>query len=834
MSGAGNRRGKKAKRSMFVRIFGFLFAFGTVAALSVGGVAAYFLTQYAEELPDYEVLSAYEPPVMTRVHAADGVLIAEYAKERRLYLPAATIPDLLKAAFLSAEDKNFYRHQGIDYVGIATAMARNIQGIGSGRRFAGASTITQQVAKNFLLSSERTMTRKVKEAMLALRIEQAYTKDKILELYLNEIYLGLGSYGVAAASLNYFDKSVHELTLEEAAYLAALPKGPNNYHPFRETEAAIERRNYVLDRMQINGYVTSEQSEAAKALPLRVRLREYGGQTFAADFFAEEVRRQLLEIYGEEKLYGGGLSVRTTLDPVTQVQARAALQNGLIKFDEARGWRGPKAKVELTAGSDWGKLVGEIEPLSDVPEWSLAVVLDVNAEQATLGIRPDSIRSRGLSDDRKTGVLPLENVKWAKWSVGERKGRAVKGVSDVVSVGDVIFVEQVAETDATYRLRQIPEINGAMVVMDPHTGRVKALVGGFSFDASEFNRATQANRQPGSSFKPIVYATALDNGYTPSSVVMDAPIEISSGGQIWKPQNYGRNYLGPSTLRTGIERSRNVMTVRLAQDMGMPLIAEYARRFGVYDNLQPVLSMALGAGETTAMRMASAFSVFANGGRKIEPTLIDRIQDRFGKTIFRHDQRVCEGCEATSWAGQEEPVLIDERMQVLDPMTAYQVTSMLEGVVQRGTATVVREVGKPIAGKTGTTNDEKDAWFVGFSPDLVAAVYVGYDNPRPMGRGATGGQLAAPIFRDFMMEALADSPAVPFRLPQGLTLIPIDRKTGLRASGESEGVIMEAFKPGTAPPDDYSVIGYSDGFSRPLTVAPESDRAVISGTGGLY
>lgn len=834
MNGAGNRRQKRAKRSMFAKVFGFLFTFGIVAALGVGGVAAYFLTQYSEELPDYEVLSAYEPPVMTRVHAVDGVLIAEYARERRLYLPAAAIPDLIKAAFLSAEDKNFYRHKGVDYVGIATAMARNVQALATGRRFAGASTITQQVAKVFLLSSERTITRKVKEAMLALRIEQAYTKDKILELYLNEIYLGLGSYGVAAASLNYFDKSVHELTLEEAAYLAALPKGPNNYHPFRQTEAAIERRNYVLDRMHINGYITTDQADAAKTLPLEVRLREYGSQIFAADFFAEEVRRELFDIYGEEKLYGGGLSVRTTLNPKTQVQARAALQKGLVKFDESRGWRGPTTTLDLTAADDWGKLIGEVDPLSDVPEWSLAVVLDVNAEQATLGIRPVSIRSRGLSDERRTGVLPLKHAKWAKWSVGERKGRAVRGVNDVVSVGDVIFVEQVADTDATYRLRQVPEINGAMVVMDPHTGRVTALVGGFSYDASEFNRATQAKRQPGSSFKPIVYATALDNGYTPSSVVMDAPIEIRSGGQLWKPQNYGRNFLGPSTLRTGIERSRNVMTVRLAQDMGMPLISEYARRFGVYDDLQPVLSMSLGAGETTAIRMASAFSVFANGGRKIEATLIDRIQDRFGKTIFRHDQRVCEGCDAASWAGQEEPVLIDERLQVLDPMTAYQITSMMEGVVQRGTATVVREVGKPIAGKTGTTNDEKDAWFVGFSPDLVAAVYIGYDNPRPMGRGSTGGQLAAPIFRDFMMEALAETPAVPFRLPRGLTLIPIDRKTGLRANGGSAGVIMESFKPGTAPPDDYSIIGYSDDQGRPLTVAPESDRAVISGTGGLY
>ncbi len=586
--------------------------------------------------------------------------------------------------------------------------------------------------------------------------------------------------------------------------------------------------------MAINGYITDEQSAQAQALPLEVRLREFGAQIFAADFFAEEVRREIFDIYGEEKLYGGGLSVRTTLDPELQVLARNALQEGLIKFDLTQGWRGPVGNVDLNAASDWGKLVGEFDPLADVPEWNLAVVLDMNDNQATIGIRPETTRSRGQSDERKTGSISVKSLKWAKWAKGSRKGKTVRKVGDVLAVGDVVFVEQLKDSDAGFELRQVPEINGAIVAMDPHTGRVKALVGGFSYDASEFNRATQAYRQPGSSFKPVVYATALDNGYTPSSVVMDAPIEIQSGGQIWRPQNYGGKFSGPSTLRTGIERSRNVMTVRLAQDMGMPLVSEYARRFGVYDNLQPVLSMSLGAGETTALRMAGAYSVFANGGKKISPTLIDRIQDRFGKTIFRHDKRVCEGCDAISWAGQEEPLLVDERLQVLDPMTAYQITSMMEGVVQRGTARVVKQVGKPIAGKTGTTNDEKDAWFVGFSPDLVTAVYVGFDTPRPMGRGATGGQLAAPIFKDFMTGALADLPAVPFRIPAGLKLIPIDRATGLRAGGGDQGVIMEAFKPGTAPPDNYSIIGYTDNLGQPLTVAPESDRAVISGAGGVY
>jgi penicillin-binding protein 1A len=428
-------------------------------------------------------------------------------------------------------------------------------------------------------------------------------------------------------------------------------------------------------------------------------------------------------------------------------------------------------------------------------------------------------------------------VKWARWATGPQRGAAVKTVSQVVKPGDVIYVEELPNKAGQYRLRQVPEISGGLTVMDPFTGRILALVGGFSYDESQFNRATQALRQPGSSFKPFIYAAALDNGYTPSSVVLDAPIEIDQGAGLgmWRPENYTQQFFGPQTLRFGIEKSRNVMTVRLAQDMGMPLIAEYARRFGVYDDLPPFLSMALGAGETTLLRMTSAYSMFANGGRKIRPTLIDRIQDRYGRTIYRHDERECRGCDADSWTKQEEPALVDKRERVLDPMTAYQVTSMLEGVVIRGTGTAIREVGKPLAGKTGTTNDYKDAWFVGFSPDLAVGIYLGYDKPRSMGRGATGGEVAAPIFRDFMKVALADKPAVPFRVPPGLKLVRINAKTGLRAGpGESSGVILEAFKPGTAPPDSYSIIGYSDASGRPLTVSPEADRAVKSGTGGLY
>ena len=674
-----------------------------------------------------------------------------------------------------------------------------------------------------------------------MRIESAYSKDRILELYLNEIFLGLGAYGVAGASLTYFDKSVHELVLHEVAYLAALPKAPNNYHPFRHTEKAIERRNWVIDRMVENGYVTAEDGEKAKKIDLSVNPRRKSGYLFASEYFSEEVRREIVERYGQDALYEGGLSIRTTLDPDLQVKARSALINGLINFDIERGFRGPVTTV--VPGSDWGPVLGEVDRLSDMPEWQLAVVLATEPGSATIGIQPPREVSGKLGTERKLASIALDDMKWALKVRKKDDSRTAKGVDEVLTVGDVIYVEAITQEgqDASktkrYRLRQIPEIAGALVSMDPHTGRVLAMVGGFSFSSSQFNRATQAYRQPGSSFKPFVYAAALDNGYTPSSVVLDAPIKIDQGNTlgIWEPKNYGGKYAGPSTLRLGIERSRNLMTVRLAKDMGMPLVAEYAQKFGIYDKMLPVLSMSLGSGETTVLRMAAAYSVLANGGKSIKPSLIDRIQDRYGKTIFRHEERVCNDCNADKWLEQEEPELEDNREQVLDPMTAYQMTSMMEGVVLRGTAPVVKELGVPVAGKTGTTNEEKDAWFVGYTPDLVTGVYLGYDTPRPMGRGNTGGGLAAPIFTEFMKSALEGRPPVEFRVPKGLKLIPINRKTGLLAEAGEPGVIMEAFKPGTSPPDVYSVIGFADDLlSGELTVSPDANRAILSGTGGLY
>jgi penicillin-binding protein 1A len=826
-----------------VRFLGFLFTVGTVVFLVGVAATAGMIWHYSKDLPDYSQLQDYEPPVMTRVHASDGALLGEYSKERRLYLPIQAVPKLVINAFLAAEDKNFYEHGGIDFFGMARAGLLYLQNYGSNRRPQGASTITQQVTKNFLLTNEVSFTRKIKEALLAMRLERAYSKDKILELYLNEIYLGLGAYGVAAASLVYFDKSVNELTIAEAAYLAALPKAPAALHPIRNRDRAIERRNYVIDRLLENGWIKQADADKARKDPLIVTNRTNAAHIFAGEYFAEEVRRDVFERYGEKKLYEGGLSVRTTLDPKIQVMARKTMAAGLVNYDENQGWRGATSKIDVSG--DWGVKLADIRSLSDIAPWRMAVVLETSDQSARIGFQPGHELGGAVLKERQTGNIPLDGVRWAKAAAGPARGRTPTAVSQVLSPGDVIYADPLIGKDGAliegqYRLRQLPEVSGAMVVMDPWTGRVLAMVGGFSFDQSQFNRATQAYRQPGSSFKPIVYSSALDNGYTPSTVVVDAPIEIDQGqgAGVWRPENYSAgHYHGPTTLRNALRWSLNTVTVRLAQDVGMPLIGEYAKRFGVYDELPNYLSYALGAGETTVMRMVTAYSMFANGGRRVKPTLIDRIQDRYGHTIFKHDARECRGCDAPGgWKNQPEPQLIDRREQVLDSMTAYQITSMMEGVVQGGTAIALKEVGKPIAGKTGTTNDEKDAWFVGFSPDLVVGIYVGYDKPRNLGRKATGGVLAAPIARDFMKLALADKPAIPFRVPAGIKLILVDQMSGMRASPGSGGkTILEAFKPGTAPPDNYSVIGVADADGRPLAPSPDADRTLMrSGTGGLY
>ncbi len=815
-----------------IKFIGYLFGIACALFLVVAVGIGVYLGNVAKDLPDYEVLAQYTPPVTTRVYAGNGELMAEYAHERRLFLPIDAIPMRVRGAFLSAEDKNFYTHPGIDVVGLARAVFTNVKNMGTGRRPVGASTITQQVAKNFLLSSDQTYERKVKEAILSFRIEQAYSKDTILELYLNEVYYGRNAFGIADAALTYFDKPVSDLTIAESAYLAAVLKGPANYDPYRHPDAAIERRNWVISRMEENGYITAAEADLARAEPLGV-VSGYQNQPVVGDeYFAEAVRRELKDEYGEEMLYEGGLSVRTSLDPQMQLYAQQALRDGLIRYDEAAGYRGPIDQI--STAEDWGPALAKMTPLWDVRDWQIAVVLNVSADGAEIGLRPPLDAAGRVADARDTGFIPAADMKWAYRFLEKGKKNATSP-EGVLSPGDVVYVQPTGEGN-NYRLRQVPKVQGGLVAMDPETGRVLAMVGGFSFSKSQFNRATQAMRQPGSSFKPFVYAAALDNGYTPASVVMDAPVEFESGGEIWKPQNYSGDFSGPQTLRTGIEKSKNLMTVRLANDLGMDTVADYAERFGIYDHMDPVLAMSLGSGETTVMRLVSAYAVIANGGKQVNPTLIDRIQDRYGKTIFKHEERECENCNAPVWSGQGEPILIDARQQVLDPMTSYQITSMMEGVVQRGTAASAVKLDRPVAGKTGTTNDEKDAWFVGFTPNLVAGLYIGFDQPATLGRHGTGGGLAAPIFNEFMTNALKTLPKENFIEPEGMTNIAVNRSTGMRASGSGPNVIMEAFKPGSGPAEAFDVIDMSS-YKSPeqiLRESPQAQKAISTGSSGLY
>ncbi len=817
--------------------------------LGLSGALVYVIWDVSKGLPDYKQLASYEPPVMTRIHAADGSLLAEYADQRRLFVPINSVPKRLIQAYISAEDKTYYSHGGLDWRGIAAAGVRYIQVKLTGRgQIVGASTITQQVAKNFLLNNEQTIERKLREAIIVQRIESAFSKDQILELYLNEIFLGLNSYGIAAASLNYFSKSLNELSLDEMAYLAALPKGPNNYHPFKHKERAVERRNWVLQQMLDNDYITQAELDESTRKPLVVSPRPFGAQLFAAESFAEEVRRELAQMYGKDTLGKGGLSVRTTLDPKLQIYARQALARGLISFDRKRGFRGPLKKVEVQG--DWGLLLQKPRAPVDVAPWRLAVVIDVNEQQAAIGLQPKLLPDGKPEAARETGIVPVALMGWARaYADGTKLGPKIEKATDVLAKGDVVYVAPSSE-EGQWHLVQMPDVEGALIAMDPHTGRVLSLVGGFSYGNSQFNRAVQAMRQPGSSFKPIAYAAALDNGYTPSSVVLDAPVEYQlPNGEVWKPKNYQNKFFGPSTLRRGIEQSRNVMTVRLADDLGMTKIVDLAQRLGLYDKMPLQLSMALGAGETTLIKMTTAYSMFANGGKKVQATLIDRVQDRYGRTIFRYDKRDCSFCKQDTYtANSTEPELIDVREQVMSPYTAYQITSMLEGVVQRGTGRKLQIVGKPVAGKTGTSNEEKDAWFIGYAPDLAVGVYVGYDNPRPMGKKRTGGELAAPVVADFMRLALREQPATPFRVPRAIELIPIDANTGKRAIFGDEGVILEAFKPGEEPSDSINIIGedlaavatdsiYGAGqqIVPPADIEePLEEGGLTTGTGGLY
>lgn len=815
-----------------MRMIGFLAGLGLTLAALAGFVVGVYLWRLNKQLPDHDHLADYAPPVMSRVHAGDGDLIAEFAQEHRLFVPIRVIPKHLIHAFLSAEDKNFYDHNGVDITGVARAVVKNISNIFEGRRLEGASTITQQVAKNFLLTSDVTIERKLKEAVLALRLERTFSKEELLELYFNEIYLGMGTYGVASAALNYFDKPLDELTIEEVAYLAALPKAPNNYHPFRRKERAIARRNWVIGRMVENDYITDAQAQTAKAVDLNVVPRRSNVSGIDAAYFVEEIRRSVFTQYGEDDLYGGGLSIRSTLNTRYQQIANKALRDGLVAYDHRHGWRGPVAQAQTVEG-DWAIPLRNTPIPADLAPWRLAIVLSVDAENAGIGLRPRRKSSGKFEDLRDVGKIPLEQAKWARKAFKKGVGPRIKELTEVLSVGDIVWVEEI-KGSGSYKLHQMPAVNGGIVAIDPHTGRVLAMAGGFSFQASEFNRVSQARRQPGSAFKPFVYAAALDAGYTPTSLVLDAPFVMEQGRDmgLWKPENYGRKFYGLSTLRLGIEKSRNLMTVRLAQQIGMKPIVTYAKNFGITNHMPPVLSMALGAGETSLLDLTSAYAMLVNGGKYIEPVLVDRIQNRYGETIYRTDSRNCDSCN-TLWTGQDAPLLVDNRRNVVTPQTAYQIVSMLEGVVMRGTGRSVRSVGKPLAGKTGTTNDSRDAWFVGFSPDLAVGVYIGYDNPKPLGEGETGGRVAAPIFKNFMIDALKGHTATPFRIPPSVNLVRVNAKTGQLAEPGDKSVILEAFKLGTepAPGRAQAVIGRAQ--AAPLT--EEADAPSLgAGTGGLY
>lgn len=816
------------------RAFLYLFFLGMLAGVVGLGTVGWAFWEYGKDLPDYKYLADYEPPTSTRVHAGDGRLLAEFAVESRVFVPIDAIPRRVSQGFIAAEDQHFYEHFGVDLQALMRAVATNVVHYLQGRRVIGASTITQQVAKNFLLTNEVSIRRKIREAILALRIERAMDKDRILELYLNEIYLGYRSYGVAAAALNYFDKSLDELTVAEIAYLAALPKAPNNYHPIRRREAAIGRRNWVVGRMLEEGYITKEEAATARAAPLDVKTH-LAVDLVDAGYFLEEVRRELDDQFGETGLYEGGLSVRTTLDPVLQEFARAALRDGLIAYDRRHGYRGPVGRIG--ENEPWQPALTAFEKPKGALDWQIAAVLNVGRESAEIGL-----------PDGSTGTLPLAEMRWArKPNNDERRtvGPSISKVGDVLNEGDIILVEPVREStpakdgeppveypEGTFALRQIPEVNGAIVAMDPHTGRVLAMSGGWSFETSQFNRATQAYRQPGSSFKPFVYLTALENGYTPATIILDAPFVIDQGEGLgkWKPSNFSREFYGPSPMRIGIEKSRNLMTVRLAQAIGMERISETAERFGIKENMPPQLAMALGSADVRLIDMVSAYSALVNGGKKIVPTLIDRIQNRNGHTVFRHDDRPCDGCDVPYWDNQPVPELPDTRPQITDPASAYQIVTMLEGVVQRGTGRRIAELGKPLGGKTGTTNDSKDTWFIGFSPDLAVGVFIGFDNPIPLGRQPWGGQetgssVAAPVFKTFMANALADKPAIPFRTPPGIRMVRIDAETGKLATPSSGKVITEAFKAGSEPGAQSDAVFISGTSSPVLPVMSGDDTA---------
>ena len=751
-------------RTIFKKIFIVLFSFILVISIT----SFVILWTFSSNIPDYKFLKNYKPPVSSKVYSGNGDLVADFSKEKRIFVPYNSIPKNVINAFLSAEDKNFFYHPGVDAKGIIRASINNIKNLFTSRRLEGASTITQQVAKNFLLTNEVSLNRKIKEAILAFRIERALSKERILELYLNQIYLGSGAYGVAAASLEYFDKSIKDLNYSEAALLAALPKAPSKYNPYRDKKLAKFRRDLVLKNLLENDFLDFKDYEKLRKQNIKLKKKK---KVFLEDsqYYIEEVRKKVIKDLTYEKVYKQGFNINIPINLDLQKIANISLRNGLTSYDKRKGWRG--AITNKDYNDNWNKDLEKYE-LEKSIYWEIAIVKEIN--QFTVNIE---------TQDKIQGIIQYKDISWTK-----------KELEELFNIGDVIYVKKINKN--FYTLKQLPKINGGIIVMDPYTGRVLALSGGFSFRNSEFNRVTQALRQPGSAFKPFVYALALENNYTPSSLVLDAPLVLDQGSDLkmWKPQNYGKKFYGPSTLRTGLEKSRNLMTVRIAQNLGIDKIAKFSKSLGIYDNPEELLSISLGSAETTLLKLASAYSAFVNGGKLVEPVLIDRVQDSEGNTILNNKQRACLNCEQISFMSNQYPEIMDSYTQVFSSQTAYQMTSLLEGVIQRGTGKKLKKLELNIAGKTGTTNENTDAWFIGFTSNLIIGVYVGMDDPKPLGKYETGSKTALPIFKEFIEKAVKKSNARPFKVAEGITMMVVDPKSGEKAKFSSKNTIVEAYK----------------------------------------
>ena len=738
-----------------------LFAFSTLWYFSIG-------------LPDYKKLSNYQPPISSRVYSENGKLIAEYAVEKRLFVPFESIPEKITNSFLSAEDKNFFNHPGVDAKGILRAIIKNIKNISQNKRLEGASTITQQVAKNFLLSNEVSMKRKIKEAILAFRIERAYTKERILELYLNQIYLGQGTYGIAAASLEYFDKSIKELDYSDAALLAALPKAPSRYNPYRYPKVAEFRRNLVLQNLEENNFISKKELNEFKKKKINLKKRKIEIVN-EANSYTEEVRRSVNENYGFEKLYSQGLSIRTPLNIDYQIQAIKSLRKGIEDYDKRHGWRGPL--TNKIKEKNWKNKLNKFK-LDPTLNWQFAEVTEINNLQIKFNI----------IDEKRNNIEGSLSAKDLKWTIPTNKS-----ITERYNLGDILFVKK---ENNNWTLKQYPKVNGGIVVLNPYTGDVKALAGGFNYKSSEFNRVTQAKRQPGSAFKPIVYAAALENGFAPNSIILDAPFVESQGSGLknWKPENYGKKFYGPSTFRKGIEYSRNLMTVRIAKTLGLDEILNLSKKLNIYEEIPELLSVSLGAAETTLINLTSAYAPFVNGGKKIEPNLISRIQDRRGKTIFKVKNRKCSGCDEFIQQSTNYPKIVNINERVFSEETAYQMVTILKGAVERGTAKKLKSLKVPLAGKTGTTNDNYDAWFIGFSSNLVVGVYIGFDNPKTLGKFETGSKAALPIFKNFVENALYKEDFKDFNIPENIYLTSLNYDTGLKSAPGDKNTIVEALK----------------------------------------